>query len=164
MNFLKAVGLVLFSFVTPVFAQVSDDVVKIGVLSDQSGLYADIGGPGSVIAAKMAVEDFGGTVLGKPIEVVAADHQNKPDVGSMIARRWFDTEKVDSIVDVPHSATALAVLSVTREKKKVLLLSGPAYVEFTGKECSPTTVRWTYDSYRNEQGVIPTAFGSEIMP
>jgi len=127
MNALKAAGLlVLFNFVTPASAQISDDVVKIGVLSDQSDLYADMGGPGSVLAAKMAVEDFGGSVLGKQIEVTSADHQNKPDVGSAIARRWIDADKVDAIVDIPHSATALAVLSVTREKNKVLLLSGPA--------------------------------------
>ncbi|MBR0828662.1 ABC transporter substrate-binding protein [Bradyrhizobium manausense] len=137
---------------TPAFSQVSDDVVKIGVLNDQGGLYADLSGPGSVVAAKMAIEDFGGAVLGKPIELVSADHQNKPDVGSTIARRWIDVEKVDAIVDVPHSATALAVLSVTREKQKVLLLSGPAYVEFTGKDCSPTTVHWTYDSYAMANG------------
>ncbi|MBR0873296.1 ABC transporter substrate-binding protein [Bradyrhizobium tropiciagri] len=136
----------------PAFSQVSNDVVKIGVLNDQSGLYADLSGAGSTVAAKMAVEDFGGTVLGKPIELISADHQNKPDVGSTIARRWIDTEKVDAIVDVPHSATALAVLSVTREKQKVLLLSGPAYVEFTGKDCSPTTVHWTYDSYAMANG------------
>lgn len=153
MNALKSAGLLaLISLATPAFAQVSDDVVKIGVLSDMSGLYADIGGPGSVIAAKMAVEDFGKTVLGKPIEIISADHQNKPDVGSTISRRWFDTDKVDTIVDIPHSATALAALSVTREKKKVLLLSGPAYVEFTGKECSPTTIHWTYDSYAMANG------------
>lgn len=153
MNALKSAGLLaLISLATPAFGQVSDDVVKIGVLSDMSGLYADIGGPGSVIAAKMAVEDFGKTVLGKPIEIISADHQNKPDVGSTISRRWFDTDKVDTIVDIPHSATALAALSVTREKKKVLLLSGPAYVEFTGKECSPTTIHWTYDSYAMANG------------
>ncbi|HWV96857.1 MAG TPA: ABC transporter substrate-binding protein [Xanthobacteraceae bacterium] len=153
MRYLLAAGLAAaFHFATPALSQVSDDVVKIGVLNDQSGLYADLSGPGSTIAAKMAVEDFGGTVLGKPIEVISADHQNKPDVGSTIARRWIDTEKVDTIVDVPHSATALAVLSVTREKKRTLLLSGPAYVEFTGKECTPTTVHWTYDSYAMANG------------
>ncbi|WFU55198.1 ABC transporter substrate-binding protein [Bradyrhizobium pachyrhizi] len=137
---------------TPAFSQASNDVVKIGVLNDQSGLYSDLSGPGSSVAAKMAIEDFGGAVLGKPIELISADHQNKPDVGSTIARRWIDTEKVDAIVDVPHSATALAVLSVTREKQKVLLLSGPAYVEFTGKDCSPTTVHWTYDGYAMANG------------
>jgi branched-chain amino acid transport system substrate-binding protein len=139
---------------TPAFAQVSDNVVKIGVLNDQSGLYADIGGPGSTLAAKMAVEDFGGKVLGAPIEVIAGDHQNKPDIGRSIARRWIEVDKVDVIVDVPHSATALAVLSVTRENNKVLLLSGPAYVEFTGKECAPTTVHWTYDSYAMANGTV----------
>lgn len=137
---------------SPAHGQVSDGLVKIGVLNDQSGLYADLSGPGSVVAAKMAIEDFGGKVLNVPIEVVAGDHQNKPDVGSAIARRWIENEKVDAIVDVPHSATALAVLSVTRAKKTPLLLSGPAYVEFTGKECSPTTVHWTYDSYAMANG------------
>lgn len=141
-----------FCLATPALAQVSDSVVKIGVLNDQSGLYADISGPGSTLAAKMAVEDFGGKVLGVPIEVISGDHQNKPDIGNTVARRWIDNEKVDAIVDVPHSATALAVLSVTRERNKVLMLSSPAYVEFTGKECAPTTVHWTYDSYAMANG------------
>lgn len=139
---------------TPTLAQISDGVVKIGVLNDQSGLYADLSGSGSVVAAKMAVDDFGGSVLGAPIEIISADHQNKPDIGSTIARRWFDVDKVDAITDVPHSATALAVLNVTREKKKALLLSGPAYTEFTGKDCAPTTVAWTYDSYAMANGTV----------
>src|SRR5687767_12008356 len=93
-------------------AQVSDDVVKIGILNDQSGLYADVSGPGGVTAARMAVEDFGGKVLGKPVEVVFADHQNKPDVGSAIANQWIDTDKVDAIVDVPTSSVALAIQEI----------------------------------------------------
>jgi branched-chain amino acid transport system substrate-binding protein len=150
--FRKVVCIVSLFVSAPAMAQVSDSTVKIGVLNDQSGLYADIGGPGSVVAAKMAVEDFGGKVLGIPVEIIAGDHQNKPDVGNALARRWIDNEKVDVIVDVPHSATALAVLSVTKERNKVLLLSGPAYVEFTGTQCAPTTIHWTYDSYAMANG------------
>jgi branched-chain amino acid transport system substrate-binding protein len=138
----------------PAAAQISDDVVKVGVLNDRSGLYADLGGEGSVIAARMAVEDFGGTVLSKPIVITSADHQNKPDVGSTIARRWIDLEQVDAIADVPSSATALGVLSVTRQTNRMLLLSGPALSEFTGKQCAPTTIHWTYDSYSMANGTV----------
>ena len=142
------------ALVGPAAAQVSDDVVKVGVLNDRSGLYADLGGEGSVIAARMAVEEFGGTVLGKPIVITSADHQNKPDVGSTIARRWIDLEQVDAIADVPSSATALGVLSVTRQTNRMLLLSGPALSEFTGKQCAPTTIHWTYDSYSMANGTV----------
>src|SRR6266581_2815896 len=107
-------------------AQISDDIVKIGVLSDMSSLYSDIAGPGSVIAAKMAVADFGGKVAGKPIEVVSADHLNKPDVGSAIARQWFDQDHVDAIVDVPTSSIALSIQNIAKEKGKVFLISGAA--------------------------------------
>lgn len=145
-------ALAAFGLAQSAAAQVSDNVVRIGVLNDQSGLYADLAGPGSTLAAQMAVEDFGGSVLGKPVEIVSGDHQNKPDIASSLARRWIDNERVDAIVDIPHSASALAVLGVAREKNKALLLSGPAYVEFTGKECSPITVHWTYDSYAMANG------------
>jgi branched-chain amino acid transport system substrate-binding protein len=140
------------AFTSPAAARVSDDVVRIGVLNDQSGIYADIGGQGSVVAARMAVEEFGGAVLGKPIDVIFGDHQNRPDVGSVIARRWIGLEKVDAIVDVPSSATALGVLNVTREKNRMLLLSGPGLSDFTGKQCSPTSVHWTYDTYAMANG------------
>jgi len=138
----------------PAAAQISDNVVKIGVLNDRSGPYADLGGEGSAIAARMAVEEFGGSVLGKPVAIVTADHQNKPDIGSTLARRWIDEEQVDAIADVPHSATALGVLTVTREKNRMLLLSGPALTEFTGKQCAPTTIHWTYDSYSMANGTV----------
>ncbi len=128
-------------------AQVSDDVIKIGVMNDQSGLYADITGQGSVLAARMAVEDAGGSVLGKPIEIVFADHQNKPDVGSTIVRQWIDTDKVDAIADVPTSSVALAVQQITKEKKRVFLMSGPASSDLTGKACSPYGFAFTYDTY-----------------
>ena len=130
-------------------AQVSDDVVKIGVLNDMSGLYADIAGPGSVLAAQMAVEDFGKSLK---VEIVSADHQNKPDVGASIARQWFDTEKVDVIVDVPTSSVALAINEIAREKKKAFLNSGAATSDLTGKNCSPNTVHWTYDTWMLANG------------
>jgi branched-chain amino acid transport system substrate-binding protein len=128
-------------------AQVSDDAVKIGVLADMSGLYADLSGPGSVAAAQMAVEDFGGKVLGKRVEVISADHQNKPDVGANIARRWFDQEQVDAIVDVPVSSIAFAVQEISRQKNRVLLISSSGASDLTGKSCSPVSVHWTYDTY-----------------
>ena len=133
-------------------AQVSDDLVKIGVLNDMSGLYADLGGQGSVIAAQMAVADYGAEKKGMKVEIISADHQNKPDVGSSIARQWFDTDKVDVIVDVPTSSVALAVNQVAREKKKAMLNSGAASSDLTGKDCSPNTVHWTYDTWMLANG------------
>jgi branched-chain amino acid transport system substrate-binding protein len=131
---------------TAASAEISGDLVKIGVLNDMSGLYADIGGPGSVEAARMAIADFGGTVDGKKIELISADHQNKPDVGAAIANRWFDNDGVDAIVDVPTSSVALAVQEIARNKKKVFLISGAAASDLTGKACSPTSIHWTYDT------------------
>src|SRR3982751_4265109 len=121
-------------------AQVSDGVIKIGVLSDMSSLYADIGGPGSVAAARLAVEDFGAAKKGMKVEIISADHQNKPDVGSSIARQWYDVDKVDVIVDVPTSSVALAVNEVTKQKGKAFLVSGAATSDLTGKACSPNTI------------------------
>jgi len=128
-------------------AAFADGPVKIGVLSDMSSLYADPTGLGSVEAARMAVEDFGGKALGQPIEVVYADHQNKPDIGKTLADKWYDTEGVDVIADVPTSSVALVVENVSREKHKVLLLSGPASSDITGPACSAYAVHWTYDTY-----------------
>jgi branched-chain amino acid transport system substrate-binding protein len=122
------------------------DTIKIGVLADMSSLYADLGGPGSLEAAKMAVADFGGTVLGKKIEVVGADHQNKPDVGATIARQWFDEQGVQMITDLTTSSVALAVQEVAREKNKVILITGAASSDLTGKACAPTSVHWAYDT------------------
>ena len=133
-------------------AQVSDGVIKIGVMNDMSGLYADIAGPGSVVAAKMAVEDFGAAAKGMKVEIVSADHQNKPDVGSTIARTWFDVDKVDVIADVPTSSVGLAVNQITRDKGKVMLNSGTASSDLTGKACSPNTVHWTYDTWMLANG------------
>lgn len=133
-------------------AQITDGVIKIGVLNDMSGLYADIAGPGSVTAAKMAVEDFGAAKKGLKVEVLGADHQNKPDVGSTVARTWYDVDKVDVIVDVPTSSVALAVNQITKDKNKVFLNSGAATSDLTGKACSPNTVHWTYDTWMLANG------------
>jgi len=136
----------LLAFGASTSAEISGDVVKIGVLNDMSSLYADISGPGSAEAARMAIADFGGTVNGKKIELISADHQNKPDIGSAIATQWFDNDGVDVIVDVPTSSVALAVQEVARNKGKVFLISGAAASDLTGKACSPTSVHWTYDT------------------
>jgi len=147
------VAAALSAFAGAAGAQVSDGVVKIGVMNDMSGLYADIAGPGSVVAAKMAVEDFQKTSkAGLKVEIVSADHQNKADVGSSIARQWYDTDKVDVIVDVPTSSVALAVNQVTRDKGKAFLVSGAATADLTGKACSPNTIHWTYDTWMLANG------------
>ena len=145
-NLSAGVGFVLLTM-TAAFAQVSGDVVKIGVLNDQSGVYADLAGPGSVTAAKMAVEDFGGKVLGKPIEVIFADHQNKPDIATPIVNQWIDVDNVDVVVDVPTSSVALAVQEITKNKNRVHLNSTAGTSDLTGKACSPTGIHWTYDTY-----------------
>jgi branched-chain amino acid transport system substrate-binding protein len=128
-------------------AEISGNAIKIGVMNDQSGLYADLAGQGSVEAAKMAVEDFGGSLDGASIEVLSADHQNKPDVGSNIVRQWIDVDGVDAVVDVPTSSVALAVNEITKEKNRIFLVSGAATTQLTNEACSPTTVHWTYDTY-----------------
>ncbi len=133
-------------------AQISDGVVKIGVLNDQSSLYADLAGQGSVVAARLAVEDFGAARRGLRVEIVSADHQNKPDVGSSLARQWYDVDKVDVILDVPNSGVALAVNQITRDKGKALIVSGAATADLTGKACSPNTVHWTYDTWMLANG------------
>ena len=133
-------------------AQYTDGVIKIGVLNDMSGLYSDLAGQGSVVAAKMAVEDFGAAAKGMKVEIISADHQNKPDVGSNIARTWFDRDNVDVIVDVPTSSVALAVNEIAREKNKVFLGSGPGASDLTGSKCSPNTVHWTYDTWALANG------------
>src|SRR3984957_15699181 len=128
-------------------AQAEDISVKIGVLTDFSGLYTDDTGLGSLAAAKMAVQDFDPAAHGMKVEIVSADHQNKPDLGSSIARQWFDVDHVDAIVDVPTSSVALAVNEVVREKNKAFLVSGAAISDLTGPKCSPNTVHWTYDTW-----------------
>jgi branched-chain amino acid transport system substrate-binding protein len=128
-------------------AQISDDVVRIGVLNDQSGLYADLGGPGSVTAARMAVEDSGGTVLGKPVEIVFADHQNKSDIGAAIARQWFDVGKVDMAIGFDNSAVALAVEQLAADRNKIAIAGAVGSTAFTGKNCTANEASWLYDSY-----------------
>jgi branched-chain amino acid transport system substrate-binding protein len=145
-------ALALAGFFGAAQAQISDGVIKIGVLSDMSSLYTDLAGAGSVVAAKMAVEDSGIEKRGYKVEIVSADHQNKPDVGSAIARQWYDTDKVDVIVDVPNSGVALAVNQITRDKGKAFLVSGAATSDLTGKACSPNTIHWTYDTWMLANG------------
>jgi branched-chain amino acid transport system substrate-binding protein len=147
---MSAVGTVLLVALldaTAARAQVSDDVVKIGVLNDQSGLYADLGGPGTVVAARMAVEDAGGSVLGKPVEVVFADHQNKSDVGAAIARQWFEVGKVDMAIGFDNSAVALAVEQLAAERNRIAIAGAVGSTAFTGKSCTTTEASWIYDSY-----------------
>src|SRR5271163_577633 len=154
-------GLTALILSTAASAEVSGGAVKIGVLSDMSGLYSDIGGPGSVEAARMAIADFGGNVNGTKIELISADHQNKPDVGSAIATQWFGSDGVDAIVDVPNSSVALAVQEVARNKNKVLLISGAAASDLTGKACSPNSVHWTYDTLAPANGAAIVKAGGD---
>ena len=133
-------------------AEISNNTIKIGVLSDMSSLYTDLAGAGSVLAAKMAIEDSGIEKRGIKVEIVSADHQNKPDVGSAIARRWYDAENVDAIADVPNSGVALAVAQITKDKNRVFLAVGPGSSDLTGKACSPNTVHWAYDTWMLANG------------
>jgi branched-chain amino acid transport system substrate-binding protein len=139
-------------------AEISDGKVRIGVLTDLSGGYEQNSGAGSVEAAKMAAEEFGMTVNSKPIEIVAGDHQNKPDVGASVANRWFDTEKVDAVTDLVNSAVAFAVLDLAKAKNKTLLLTSAGSDDFTGKACAPdNSVHWIYDTYQ-----IGQSFGAAM--
>ncbi len=131
----------------PALAEISDGKVKIGILNDQSGVYADFGGKYSYEAARMAVEDFGGKVLDAPIEVVTADHQNKPDIASNIARQWYDTEQVDTIMELTTSSVGLAVQALSQEKQKITINTGAATTELTGEQCSPYGFHWAYDTH-----------------
>src|SRR5277367_1765160 len=149
---IASVALVAAAVFVGTAAQAEDLNVKIGVLSDMSGLYADLGGPGSVAAANLAVQDFGAAAKGMKVTVISGDHQNKADVGAAIARQWYDADGVDMIVDVPNSGVALAVNEVAREKNKVFLVSGAAASDLTGKACSPNTIHWTYDTYMLANG------------
>lgn len=148
-----AVALALTGFATTTLhAQTASGPVKIGVLADMSSIYSSIGGKGLVDAAKMAVEDFGGSVLGKPIELLSVDTQNKVDVASSRARQWFDVDGVDMVTDMPTSAIALAVSKLGEEKKKIVMVTSAASSDLTGKACSPYTAHWTYDTYAMSVG------------
>jgi branched-chain amino acid transport system substrate-binding protein len=140
-------------FVASTSALSAQQAVKIGVLNDQSGVFSIYQGVGSVVAAKMAADDFGRTVAGKPIEVVTADHQNKVDIGVSIARRWYETQAVDAIFDVPNSAIALAISDMTAQKNRVFVASGAGTTLLTGEKCTPNTVQWTYDTYAYGRGL-----------
>ena len=146
-----AAGLLSALLVSPASAQQTP--LKIGVLSDFSSVYSDIGGQGNVEATKMAIEDFGGQMFGKPIDMIAADVLNKPDVASSLARKWWETENVDMIIDMPTSATALAVMELSKQYEKVLIVTDAASSDITGKSCSPYTAHWTYDTYSNAHTV-----------
>ena len=139
-------------------AQYTNGVVKIGVLTDMSSVYSDIAGPGSVAAAKLAVEDFDPAAHGMKVEILSADHQNKPDIGANIARKWFDVDGVDMITDVPNSGVALAVNEVTREKNKVFLVATAGTSDLTGAKCSPNTIHWTYDTW-----MLGNAIGKAVV-
>ncbi|KQV70165.1 ABC transporter substrate-binding protein [Rhizobium sp. Root1220] len=146
-NLIASLAFLLASSTAVLADGASDNKVKIGILNDQSGVYADFGGKSSVEAAKMAVEDFGGKVLGVPVEIVDADHQNKPDIASNIARQWYDTEQVDAIMELTTSSVALAVQAVAKEKKKIDIVTGAATTDLTGKACSPYGFHWAYDTH-----------------
>ena len=145
--------LVASAFVGLFLSSAYGQPIKIGVLNDQSGVFAEYQGIGSVVAAQMAVEDYGGKAAGKPVEVVSADHQNKPDVGVTIARRWYENEGVDAIFDLPNSAIALAIADMTAQKNKVFVGSGAGTALLTGEKCTPNTVHWTYDTYAYGRGL-----------
>jgi branched-chain amino acid transport system substrate-binding protein len=136
--------------------ELSDDVVKIGVINDQSSIYSDLSGMGGVEAARMAIDDFGGTVLGKPIELVYADHQNKPDIAANIVNKWIEVDKVDLISDLPNSSAMLAVQEIARQQKRLVIVSTGATSDFTGKACSPYGLHWTYDTYALAHGTGKT--------
>ncbi|MBB2792800.1 UNVERIFIED_ORG: branched-chain amino acid transport system substrate-binding protein [Rhizobium pisi] len=146
-NLIASVAFLLASSTAALAQSATDGKVKIGILNDQSGVYADFGGKSSVEAAKMAVEDFGGKVLGVPVEIVDADHQNKPDIASNIARQWYDTEQVDAIMELTTSSVALAVQAIAKEKKKIDIVTGAATTDLTGKACSPYGFHWAYDTH-----------------
>jgi branched-chain amino acid transport system substrate-binding protein len=144
--------LLAFAFAAPGQETISDGVVKLGLIEDMSSIYADITGIGAVTAAKMAVDDFGGKVLGMPIEVVSADHQNKADIASATAREWFDNQHVDALMDVAASATALAAVDVAKSKNRIVILNGPGAARITNEACTPVSIHYTYDNYALAHG------------
>ena len=152
-------ALLALAFLAPAAAEAGGDKVVIGILGDQSGVVADVGGKGAVLAARMAVEDFGGRVLGKPIELLDADHQEKVDIASLIARQWFDEKGVDAIADLPNTGVVLALQDIARSRKKTLLISGAASAAITGKACSPFATHWTDDTYALANGTARVVVG-----
>ncbi|GGC91147.1 ABC transporter substrate-binding protein [Chelatococcus reniformis] len=151
---MAALGLAGFAIAGAAQAGDRTGTVKIGVLTDMSGVFSDLTGNGAVQAAKMAAEAYGGRAAGRPIEVIFADHQNKADIGAAIIRRWYDQEDVDMVVDFANSAVALAAVGITRERNKVMIPSGVGTTELTGKQCSPNTIHWSWDSYGNANALV----------
>jgi branched-chain amino acid transport system substrate-binding protein len=150
---ISSAGLFAAALMVPSFAQPATTPLKIGVLSDFSSVYSDIGGLGNVEATKMAIEDFGGSMFGRPIELLTADVLNKADVAASIARKWWENENVDMIIDLPTSATALAVMELSKQFEKIMIVTDAASSDITGKSCSPFTAHWTYDTYANAHTV-----------
>lgn len=148
---LSAAGLIAAALAGPALAQQTP--LKIGVLTDFQSVYSDIGGAGNVEGAKMAIEEFGGTMFGKPIELVTADPQNKADIAATITRKWYEAEGVDMVIDMPTSATALAGMEMSKQFEKIMIVTDAASSDITGKSCSPYTLHWTYDTYGNAQTV-----------
>lgn len=149
-------GLALLAFSTTVNAEISDGIVKIGVLTDVSGTYSGNVGPGSILASKLAIEEFGGKVLDKPIELITSDHLNKADIGSAKAREWLDREQVDVITELGNSAVALSVMNLAKEKNRMTMVTGAGASRITGKDCVPTNVMWVYDTYALAKvGTVP---------
>ena len=146
-QFLAATAVACMCGLSAAHAKISDGIVRVGVLNDANGIFQDTNGPGSVEAAKMAAEDFAGGGKNIKVEIVSADHQNKPDVGSAIVRRWIDVDKVDAIVDVPNSAVGLAANALIRGSRMTFLASSTASSDLTGKDCSPNTVQWVTDTW-----------------
>ena len=151
---LTCMGLLVAALLTAPVASAQDKPIKIGVMNDMSGVYADFQGIGSVVAARLAVEDFGKQIGNRPIEVVFGDHQNKADIGATMARRWYEVDGVDVIVDVPNSGIALAISELTRERNKVFLISGGVTTDLTGSKCTPNNVHWTFDNYALANGLV----------
>jgi branched-chain amino acid transport system substrate-binding protein len=149
----SAAGLLFALLIGPAFAQPAATPLKIGVLTDFSSVYSDIGGAGNVEATKMAIEEFGGTMFGKPIELVSADVLNKPDIAATMARKWWENEGVDMIIDLPTSATALAVMELSKQYEKIMIVTDAASSDITGKSCGPYVAHWTYDTYSNAHTV-----------
>jgi branched-chain amino acid transport system substrate-binding protein len=155
-NLLRAATLALMTFAAPIVSA-QEKPIKIAVMNDMSGVYADFQGIGSVVAARLAVEDFGKQIGNRPIEIIFGDHLNKADIGATMARRWYDTEGVEAIVDVPNSGIALAVSDITKEKNKVFLISGGVTTDLTGSKCTPNNVHWTFDNYSLANGLVQAA-------
>jgi branched-chain amino acid transport system substrate-binding protein len=147
-----ALGAAFVGSPKPAWAQMSDGKIKIGLLSDLAGVYSDINGEGSALAARLAAEEFGNAIGGVPVEIVVADHQNKPDIAASVTRKWLDVDQVDVVADVPNSAAALAVQGITKERKRIFLMSGPGSVDLTGKSCSPYGFMWTWDTHSVSAG------------